>query len=105
MVLTAASEIFRSTAFNASFAETTGDFCARNEVEKEALGVKRRIRSAVVDGRVRNDMAVIVRGVRNNDCISSSRADLFRSSVYGLDCCGVILTWRRWKRVNDHPNL
>jgi len=59
MPFTAASETVRSTAFKASFAASTVDFCARNAVEKEALGAKRSVRRVVVDVRVRNDMVVI----------------------------------------------
>jgi hypothetical protein len=56
MPFTATSATVRSTAFKASFALSTADFCARREVEKEALGAKRNERSVVVDVRVRNDI-------------------------------------------------
>jgi hypothetical protein len=48
----------RSTVLTASFAASVADFWLRDEVENEARGAKRKVRSVVVDVRVRNDMII-----------------------------------------------
>lgn len=77
MPFTATSATVRSTAFKASFALSTADFCARREVEKEALGVKRNERSVVVDVRVRNDiLGTVMREMISVACTCAELVDV-----------------------------